>query len=43
MTEKTIVNAVVNELEGKGFRIAREVANFYRSADTGAVDHKGKV
>jgi len=43
VTEKTIVNAVVNELEGKGFRIAREVANFYRSADIGAVDHKGKV
>ena len=44
MREKTIVNAVVNALIGKGFRyVATEVANFYRSADIGALDNEGKI
>lgn len=43
MGEKTIVNAVVDALENKGFRVATEVANFHRSADIGALDKKGKV
>jgi hypothetical protein len=43
MSEKAIVSAVVNALEGKGFKVATEVANFYRSADVGAVDCEGNV
>lgn len=44
MREETIVNAVVNALMGKGFRyVATEVANFYRSADIGALDNEGKI
>ena len=44
MREETIVNAVVNTLMGKGFRyVATEVANFYRSADIGALDNEGKI
>lgn len=41
--ERTIVNAIVNALERKGFRVATEVANFYRSADVGAVDTEGNI
>jgi len=43
MTEKSIVKAVVQSLKEDGFRVSTEVSNFYRSADIGAVDHKGKL
>lgn len=43
MTEKTLVNAVVNALENQGFKVATEVANFYRSADIGAIDKNANV
>lgn len=44
MREKTIVNAVVNALVCRGFiYVATEVANFYRSADIGALDNEGKI
>ena len=43
MSEKTIVDAVVNALVCRGFRyVATEVANFYRSADIGALDNEAK-
>jgi len=43
MTENNIVDAVVNTLKNKGFKVATEVANFYRSADIGALDNYGNV
>ena len=43
MKENNIVNAVVNTLKNKGFKVATEVANFYRSADIGALDNYGNV
>jgi hypothetical protein len=43
MTELTLVEAVVNSLRHQGFKVATEVANFYRSADIGALDTNGNV
>lgn len=43
MGERTLVKAVVRALEDKGFRVATEIANFYRSADIGALDDEGNV
>lgn len=43
MREKTIVNAVVDTLTIDGFTVATEVANFYRSADVGALARNGDV
>lgn len=43
MREQTIVNAVVDMLTVDGFTVATEVANFYRSADVGALAGNGDV
>ncbi len=43
MTEQAIVNAVVETLMVDGFTVATEVANFYRSADIGALSRNGDV
>lgn len=43
MNEQTIVNAVVDKLTIDGFTVATEVANFYRSADIGALAKNGEV
>lgn len=43
MSEQTIVNAVVDMLTVDGFTVATEVANFYRSADVGALAGNGDV
>ena len=43
MTEQVIVNAVVDTLMVDGFTVATEVANFYRSADVGALARNGEV
>ena len=43
MTERTLVEAVVNGLQSKGFVVATEVPNFYRSADIGALDKVGNI
>jgi len=43
MTEQAIVNAVVETLTTDGFTVATEVANFYRSADVGALARNGDV
>lgn len=43
MPEKDVVEAIVSNLVGMGFKVATEVANIYRSADIAAVDRNGKV
>ena len=43
MSEQTIVNAIVDTLTVDGFTVATEVANFYRSADVGAIAGNGDV
>lgn len=43
MSEHVVVAAVADALASKGFRVAREVANFHRSADIGALRHDGEV
>ena len=43
MTEQAIVNAIVDTLTIDGFTVATEVANFYRSADVGALARNGDV
>lgn len=43
MIEKKIVDAVVDALAQRGFQVATEVPNFYRSADIGAIDRQGKI
>lgn len=43
MSEQVIVNAIVDRLTMDGFAVATEVANFYRSADVGALARNGDV
>jgi hypothetical protein len=43
MSEESIVNAIVETLREDGFTVATEVANFYRSADIGALAKNGEV
>jgi len=43
MTERALVEAVVKGLQDKGFMVATEVPNFYRSADIGALDKVGNI
>ncbi len=43
MNEKAIVNAVVDSLKIKGFKVSTEIANIYRSADICVLDNNGKV
>lgn len=43
MNEQTIVNAIVDTFTKGGFTVATEIANFYRSADIGALDKNGDV
>ena len=43
MSEESIVNAIVETLREDGFTVATEVANFYRSADVGALARNGDV
>ena len=43
MSEESIVNAIVGTLREDGFTVATEVANFYRSADVGALAKNGDV
>ena len=43
MSEESIVNAIVETLREEGFTVATEVANFYRSADVGALARNGDV
>lgn len=42
-SEDMIVNAIINHLEEMGFVVAKEVANFYRSADIAAISPFGLV
>ena len=41
--ERVLVKAIAKALKREGFKVATEVANFYRSADIAAVDAKGRV
>lgn len=43
MSEQFIVDAIVKTLVINGFTVATEVANFYRSADVGALAQNGDV
>lgn len=43
MKEAYIVNTVVNTLIARGFQVATEVANFYRSADVAVIDDDNKI
>ncbi|MFI5253235.1 MAG: hypothetical protein ACHQQQ_12485 [Bacteroidota bacterium] len=43
MTERLIVDAIVDYLKGLGFKVATEVPNFYRSADVAAIDPNGEI
>jgi len=43
MTEKAVVDVIYKEYADKGLTVAKEVANFYRSADIAALDHKENV
>lgn len=43
MNEQALVDSVVNALEAKGFNVATEVPNSYRSADICAIDNKGDI
>lgn len=43
MNEKMIVDSIVKFWQDNGFKVATEVANFYRSADIAALDPAGKV
>lgn len=43
MTEKVVVEKLVTNLRQKGYKVATEVANFYRSADIAVIDSEDKV
>lgn len=43
VSEVDIVNAIVDSLEKKDFKVVTEVANFYRSADVAAIDIDDKI
>lgn len=43
MCEDSVVEAISISLRNEGYQVAKEVANFYRSADIAAIDIDGNV